>query len=73
MMLRTLMSPTREVVPGEGYKDSEQKIKALKLAKKSSNKRDKSARRGEADRVIPNMKPKHLFSGKRSNGKIERH
>ncbi|KAK8918943.1 Nucleolar GTP-binding protein 1 [Platanthera zijinensis] len=32
--------------------------------------RKKAARRGEADRVIPSLKPKHLFSGKRSSGKI---
>jgi len=61
-----------EVVPGEGFKDSAQKIKAIKLAKKSVKKRNKDARRGEADRVIPNLKPKHLFSGKRSTGKTER-
>ncbi|KAJ1417954.1 P-loop containing nucleoside triphosphate hydrolase [Sesbania bispinosa] len=61
-----------EVVPGEGFKDSAKKVKAIKLAKKSVKKRNKDARRGEADRVIPNLKPKHLFSGKRSIGKTER-
>ncbi|KAK7272650.1 hypothetical protein RJT34_29385 [Clitoria ternatea] len=61
-----------EVVPGEGFKDSAQKSKARELAKKSVKKRNKDARRGEADRVIPSLKPKHLFSGKRSIGKTER-
>ncbi|CAI9092842.1 OLC1v1028183C1 [Oldenlandia corymbosa var. corymbosa] len=61
-----------EVVPGEGLKDSAQKAKARKLDKKSSNKRNKDAKRGEADRTIPNLKPKHLFSGKRSTGKTQR-
>ncbi|OVA16265.1 GTP binding domain [Macleaya cordata] len=61
-----------EIVPGEGFKDSNQKVKALKLAKDSAKKRNKDARRGEADRVIPTLKPKHLFSGKRSIGKTDR-
>ncbi|KAK7312439.1 hypothetical protein VNO77_36299 [Canavalia gladiata] len=69
---RSVSRPPNEVVPGEGFKDSSQKTKAIKLAKKSVKKRNKDARRGEADRVIPNLKPKHLFSGKRSIGKTER-
>lgn len=64
--------PLHEVVPGEGLRDSAQKIKAIKLARKSCKKRNKEARRGEADRVIPNLKPKHIYSGKRSNGKTQR-
>ncbi|GLT95047.1 hypothetical protein SLE2022_127520 [Rubroshorea leprosula] len=58
---------------GEGFKDSKQKVKALKLGKNSFRKRNKDARKGEADRVIPTLKPKHLFSGKRSIGKTQRH
>ncbi|KAF9665664.1 hypothetical protein SADUNF_Sadunf16G0146700 [Salix dunnii] len=69
---RSRSRPPNEVVPGEGYKDSVQKSKALKLFKKSAQKRNKDARRGEADRVIPTLKPKHLFSGKRSIGKTQR-
>ncbi|XP_068662794.1 nucleolar GTP-binding protein 1-like [Aristolochia californica] len=69
---RSRSRPPGEVVPGEGYKDSAQKIKAFKLGKQSFNKRNKDARKGEADRVIPTLKPKHLFSGKRSNGKTTR-
>ena len=60
---RSVSRPPHEVVPGEGYKDSAQKVKTIKLAKKSGKKRNKDARRGEADRVIPNLKPKHLFLG----------
>ncbi|KAJ7947555.1 Nucleolar GTP-binding protein 1 [Quillaja saponaria] len=70
--VRLLSLPPGEVVPGEGFKDSAQRIKAIKIAKKSVKNRNKDARRGEADRVIPNLKPKHLFSGKRSIGKIQR-
>ncbi|XP_042478580.1 nucleolar GTP-binding protein 1-like [Macadamia integrifolia] len=69
---RSTSRPPSEVVPGEGFSDSKQKVKALKLAKKSVKRRNKDARRGEADRVIPTLMPKHLFSGKRSNGKTTR-
>lgn len=65
-------APVGEVVPGSGFKDSAQKLKAIKLGKKSVVKRNKEARRGEADRVIPTLRPKHLFSGKRSKGKTDR-
>ncbi|XP_023537399.1 nucleolar GTP-binding protein 1-like [Cucurbita pepo subsp. pepo] len=69
---RSMSRPPSEVVPGDGFKDSVQKVKALKIAKKSVKKRNKNARRGEADRVIPTLKPKHLYSGKRSTGKTDR-
>ncbi|CAD6224455.1 unnamed protein product [Miscanthus lutarioriparius] len=58
----------KEVIPGEGFKDSEQKKKAIKKAKTATRNRNKDARRGEADRIIPTLKPKHLFSGKRTLG-----
>lgn len=64
--------PVGELVPGEGYKDSAQKVKAFKMGKSSVFKRNKAAKKGEGDRVIPNLKPKHLYSGKRSNGKTTR-
>ncbi len=57
---------------GEGYKDSAQKMKAMKIAKKAVKQRNKDARKGEADRVHYNLKPKHLFSGKRGTGKTDR-
>ncbi|GKV27911.1 hypothetical protein SLEP1_g37028 [Rubroshorea leprosula] len=69
---RSKSRPPSEVVPGEGFKDTKQKVKALKLAKKSVKKRNKDARREEADRVLPTLKPKHLSSGKRSIGKTQR-
>ncbi|KAA8531797.1 hypothetical protein F0562_006486 [Nyssa sinensis] len=72
MRYRSRSQPSGEVVPGGGFKDSAQEVKALKLAKKSVNKRNKDAQRGEADRVIPTLKLKHLFSGKRSIGKSSR-
>ncbi|XXG63062.1 hypothetical protein AAC387_Pa05g1330 [Persea americana] len=69
---RSQSRPPGEIVAGKGFKDSAQKTKALKLAKKSMRVRNKDARRGEADRVIPTLKPKHLFSGKRPIGKTSR-
>ncbi|XP_078445675.1 nucleolar GTP-binding protein [Wolffia australiana] len=69
---RSRSRPPGEVIPGEGFRDSAQKVKAVKLSKKAVKVRNKAARRGEADRVIPNLKPKHLFSGKRSIGKTTR-
>ncbi|KAL1222770.1 Nucleolar GTP-binding protein 1 [Cardamine amara subsp. amara] len=69
---RSVSRPPHEFLPGEGVKDSSQKIKAVKIGNKSHRKRDKDARRGEADRVIPSLKPKHLFSGKRGKGKTHR-
>ncbi|KAF2559706.1 hypothetical protein F2Q68_00013157 [Brassica cretica] len=69
---RSVSRYPHEVLAGEGFKDSSQKIKALKIGNKSHRKRNKDARRGEADRVIPTLKPKHLFSGKRGKGKTQR-
>ncbi|KAK9903159.1 hypothetical protein M0R45_001218 [Rubus argutus] len=48
------------------------KVEGTRQGPQSVKNRNKNARRGEADRVIPNLKPKHLFSGKRSNGKTQR-
>ncbi|CAN0890948.1 Nucleolar GTP-binding protein 1 [Linum grandiflorum] len=64
--------PITDVVPGDGYKDSAQKRKAIQIARKAVKKRNKNACRGEADRVIPTRRPKHLFSGKRGRGKTSR-
>lgn len=58
--------------PGEGYRDEFQKMRAVKLARKSLRRFAVEARKGEGDRTIPNLKPKHLFSGIRTNGKTQR-
>lgn len=62
---RSKSRPIEEVVPGDGIRDVAQKKKAIKKSRDSVKNRNKEARRGEADRVIPTLKPKHLFSGKR--------
>jgi nucleolar GTP-binding protein len=59
-------------VPGDGFKDSAQKVKIQKIRRKGEKVRNKQAKKGEADRVILNMRPKHLFSGKRGIGKTDR-
>jgi len=56
----------------EGLRDIKQKIKADQLARKAQRVRNKDARKGEGDRVILNLKPKHLFSGSRGGGKTDR-
>jgi len=65
-------SASKTPTPGEGLRDIKQKIHAENLAKKFQRARNRDARKGEGDRVILNLKPKHLFSGKRSNGANER-
>jgi nucleolar GTP-binding protein len=69
---RSKSRPIEEVVPGDGIRDIAQKKKAIKKSRDSVKNRNKEARRGEADRVIPTLKPKHLFSGKRGVGKTQR-
>ena len=55
-----------------GMRDSSQVDLARKKMKKGLVKNNMLARRGEADRHIPDLKPKHLFSGKRGIGKTDR-
>ena len=54
--------------PGEGYKNAKQKEKAIKMADSKQAGRNKKARKGEGDRHIPDLKPKHLYSGKMNKG-----
>ncbi|PRP87737.1 putative nucleolar GTP-binding protein 1-like [Planoprotostelium fungivorum] len=57
-------SPGRD----SGLKDIQAKEKVEGVAKKNQKKMGKAAKKGESDRHIPNLKPKHLFSGKRGRG-----
>lgn len=57
---------------GKGFKDAVQRNKAIKMGDKAQFKMGKMARKGEADRHIPDLKPKHLFSGKRPKGSTDR-
>jgi len=56
----------------EGLKDEKQKQKVEQISKKSQKVRNKLAKKGEGDRVILNLRPKHLLSGKRKSGKTQR-
>jgi nucleolar GTP-binding protein len=46
--------------------------KVRKLAKISQRPLNRLAKKGEADRKIPTLKPRHLFAGKRKMGKTDR-
>ena len=58
---------------GEGFRDINQKLRAVKLSKVQSRSRNQSSKQGEGDRVVNNNMPKHLYSGKiSSTGKRDR-
>lgn len=57
---------------GSGLKDIRQRNKAMKIGDRSQRRKNKQARKGEGDRHIPNLKPKHLFTGIRGIGKTTR-
>jgi len=59
-------------LPGEGYRNVRQRIHAEELSRKNQKLYTRDGRMGEADRHIYTLKPKHLFSGKRTNGKTDR-
>lgn len=64
---------TLSVARGEGYKDVNEKLKAVKLSKVKTKPLAQQARKGEGDHHIPNLRPKHLFTGKvKANGKRDR-
>ena len=42
------------------------------VSKSIKKKVNKFARKGEADRHIPTLRPKHLFTGRRGIGKTDR-
>lgn len=46
--------------------------KAKKIGRKAQKAMNMEARKGEADRRVLDMKPKHLFAGKRKMGKTDR-
>jgi len=55
-----------------GIRDVKVRAKVKSLARKSQSLRNHMAKKGEGDRVILNVKPKHLFAGKRKGGKTDR-
>lgn len=53
-------------------RDPKMIAKARKLREKEQSGKRTLAKKGEADRSIPNLRPKHLLSGKRKLGKTSR-
>lgn len=55
-----------------GVRDATMAKKVKKIGRKAQKSFNMEARKGEADRRVLDMKPKHLFSGKRKMGKTDR-
>lgn len=72
---RTLsLTRTSESAIGKhsGIKDPNVQIKTYKLGWKKQKLMNRNAKQGEADRTIYDLKPKHLFSGKRGISTTDR-
>jgi nucleolar GTP-binding protein len=66
------ISASRASVTSRAFKNPEEKSKADRLAKRARRELSRSSKRGESDRHVYDLKPKHLFSGKRKLGKTDR-
>ena len=55
-----------------GLRDASMQAKAKKMAKIAQRPMIRLGKAGESDRHIGDMKPKHLFTGKRGVGKTDR-
>lgn len=71
-MSRGRLASTEDPTAKSGLRDSAQKNKAIKMADRQQRVRGKQARKGEADRHIPTLRPKHLLVGHRGKGKTDR-
>jgi nucleolar GTP-binding protein len=69
---KSVMRRVKEDDAAAGFKSVDAKMRAAKLADKAQRKMNKMAKAGEGDRSIQTKMPKHLFSGKRGNGKTDR-
>lgn len=57
----------------DGFKDDVERKRAAKLERKAYDRVNRvSGRTGPGDNSIPDLKPKHLFSGKRGIGSVDR-
>jgi len=65
-------SESRAVSQSRAFKNEEQLSKAEKLAKRVRRVYSRDGRKGEGDRHVFDLKPKHLYSGKRGNGSTDR-
>lgn len=55
-----------------GLRDEKMAKKARKMSKSAQRPMQRNSRKGEGDRHVPDLKPKHLFTGKRGIGKTDR-
>ncbi|XP_069504107.1 GTP-binding protein 4 [Ambystoma mexicanum] len=55
-----------------GLRDAKMVKKAKLIMKKSQKKMNRMGKKGEADRHVFDLKPKHLLAGKRKSGKTDR-
>lgn len=55
-----------------GVRDEKMAAKVRRLSKSAQRPLQLNARKGEADRHVYDLKPKHLYSGKRGIGKTDR-
>uniref|UniRef100_A0A8C7Z2E0 Nucleolar GTP-binding protein 1 n=1 Tax=Oryzias sinensis TaxID=183150 RepID=A0A8C7Z2E0_9TELE len=55
-----------------GLRDAKMVKKAKKIMKNSQTDRNRDGRKGESDRHVYDLKPKHLLAGKRKSGKTDR-
>jgi nucleolar GTP-binding protein len=59
-------------LPEEVVAVAKRKVKSKSIVKKSEGRRNRDARKGEGDRHVFDMHPKHLLSGKRKSGTNDR-
>lgn len=71
-MSRGRTASTAAPTTKSGLKDAAQKNKAVKMADRQQLRAGKMARKGEGDRHIPTLRPKHLLVGHRGKGKTDR-
>lgn len=55
-----------------GVRDAKMRRKVKTLGKRAQRAMNRQARKGEADRTIPSLRPKHLLAGRRGVGKADR-
>lgn len=55
-----------------GLSNAEDRATGEFKKRKTTRQLSKLGKKGEADKWVPDMKPKHLYSGKRGNGKTDR-
>jgi nucleolar GTP-binding protein len=71
-VIKSRRSVSRSARPEDGYANEKEKKRAEKLERKAFERINRTGRTGPGDNSIPDIKPKHLFSGKRGIGSNDR-